>query len=81
MTVIVTVECPDQPVKVLVRESHNYPLSDTATWVYPNEKSTFAVYGGKRLYIEEWPIDKRPSDFTDRRLEEKLAAPNAEEKT
>jgi len=73
MTVIVTVECPDQPVKVLVRECYPPTQSDTPSWVYPNEKATFSVYDGKSLAIEEWPIDKRPNDRTDKRLEEQLA--------
>lgn len=79
MTIIVTVECPDQPVKVLVRERYAPMQSDTPHWVYRNEKATFSVHDGKSLSIEEWPEEKRPSDRTDRRLEERLAqaAPNA----
>jgi hypothetical protein len=73
MTVIVTVECPDQPVKVLVRECYPPMQSDTPNWVYRNEKATFSVYDGKTLAIEEWPEDKRPSDDTDVRLRDRLA--------
>lgn len=62
MTVIVTVECPDQPVKVLVRECWPYPQSDTPHWVRRNEKATFSVWQGKTLAIEEWPEDKEPRD-------------------
>lgn len=72
MTVFVTVECPDQPVKVLVRECWPPMRSDDATWVYRNEKVTFAVHSGKRLEIEEWPEDMRPTDRTDLRLEQRL---------
>jgi len=62
MTVIVTVECPDQPVKVLVRECFPYPQSDAPHWVRRNEKATFSVWSGKTLAIEEWPEDKEPQD-------------------
>lgn len=62
MTVIVTVECPDQPVKVLVREKHGYPQSDSVHWVRRNEKAQFSVWQGKTLDIEEHPEDKTFSD-------------------
>ncbi|WP_224099626.1 hypothetical protein [Paraburkholderia caribensis] len=57
-----------------MRERYDPPRSDTANWVYRNEKATFSVHDGKSLAIEEWPEDKRPSDRTDRRLEERLAS-------
>jgi hypothetical protein len=72
MTIIVTVQCPDQPVKVLVRECWPPMRSDDATWVYRNEMTSFTVHDGKSLIIEEWPEDKRPNDRTDLRLEQRL---------
>jgi hypothetical protein len=62
MTVIVTVECPDQPVKVLVREKWPYPQSDTVHWVRRNEKASFSVWGEKRIEVEEHPEDKTFND-------------------
>lgn len=62
MTVIVTIKCPDQPVKVLVREKYGPPQSDTVHWVRRNEEQTFSVWQGKSLDIEEHPEDKTFSD-------------------
>lgn len=57
MTTIVTIDVPDQPVKVLIREVFPDGSSHVEHTLERNDRTTVAVWKGRTIQIEEVDAD------------------------